>query len=135
MRSKAISRYALRWRRPRPTDLPIPQRCFRRSAGAGGIAPIWPRTKMRSDRGNEMRESVHRGRLRFWSPASAALAAILIVSAGCSPDTASEAQTPAAPAAANATLTPEQRQHISLFTVASSDYRKSVETTGVVDFD
>ena len=33
------------------------------------------------------------------------------------------------------TLTPAQRQHIQLYTVALSHFRKTVETTGTVDFD
>jgi cobalt-zinc-cadmium efflux system membrane fusion protein len=35
----------------------------------------------------------------------------------------------------NIKLTPEQRQHIHFYKVASSSFRKTVETTGVVDFD
>jgi membrane fusion protein, heavy metal efflux system len=35
----------------------------------------------------------------------------------------------------NVTLTPEQQQHIHFYTVASSTFRKTVQTTGVVDFD
>ncbi len=37
--------------------------------------------------------------------------------------------------AKNVTLTPDQRQHITLYTVASSNYRRAIETTGAVDFD
>jgi membrane fusion protein, heavy metal efflux system len=35
----------------------------------------------------------------------------------------------------NLTLTPAQRQHIHLYSVQTSRYRKTIETTGVVDFD
>ena len=53
----------------------------------------------------------------------------------CSPAPESRAQTEPAPAARNFTLTTDQRQHITLFTVTPSTYRKTIETTGVVDFD
>jgi membrane fusion protein, heavy metal efflux system len=89
---------------------------------------------MRNNARLQMRDSGRRG-LRAWPPASAAFIAILMICAGCSPDTASEAQTPPAPPAANPSLTPDQRQHITLYTVTPSNYRKSIETMGVVDFD
>jgi membrane fusion protein, heavy metal efflux system len=88
---------------------------------------------MRDNPRSAMRR-ISRHALRVHAPVFAMLAAMLII-AGCSPDAASEVQKPAAAAAVNATLTPEQRQHISLYTVAATDYRKSIETTGVVDFD
>ena len=47
-----------------------------------------------------------------------------------SAEDASPATTPG-----NVTLTPAQRQHITLYTVAVSDYHRSIDTTGVVDFD
>ena len=37
--------------------------------------------------------------------------------------------------ASNVTLTAAQRENIHLYTVASSRFRKTIETTGVVDFD
>jgi cobalt-zinc-cadmium efflux system membrane fusion protein len=49
---------------------------------------------------------------------------------GCSPKTEAPA-----PVATNVTLTAAQRQHIGLYTVASSMVGKTVDTTGVVDFD
>ncbi len=52
--------------------------------------------------------------------------------AGCSPKPKAEAS---APVAKNVTLTAAQRQHIGLYTVASSLQGKTVDTTGVVDFD
>ena len=67
--------------------------------------------------------------------ASAGAASLLIFLSACSPGDSSQAQTAPAPVAKNAILTPDQRQHITLFTVASSNYRRSVETPGVVDFD
>jgi cobalt-zinc-cadmium efflux system membrane fusion protein len=42
---------------------------------------------------------------------------------------------PASITASNIKLTPEQRQHIHLHKIATSSFRKTVETTGVVDFD
>jgi cobalt-zinc-cadmium efflux system membrane fusion protein len=54
--------------------------------------------------------------------------------AGCSPKADDSAQT--APAMArNVTMTAAQRQHIHLYTVAPSTFRKTIETTGAVDFD
>ena len=56
--------------RRRPTAMPTPPRCFRRWAAAGGIAPIWTRTK------NDNK--------RFESPARAGRVAAASI-AGCSP--------------------------------------------------
>jgi len=52
--------------------------------------------------------------------------------AACGKKSASE-QAPPTPA--NVTLTAAQRQHIALYTVASSRFHNSIDTTGVVDFD
>jgi cobalt-zinc-cadmium efflux system membrane fusion protein len=38
-------------------------------------------------------------------------------------------------AASNVKLTPEQRQHIHFYKIGSAAFRRTVETTGVVDFD
>jgi cobalt-zinc-cadmium efflux system membrane fusion protein len=60
--------------------------------------------------------------------------AVLATLAGCS----SKSGTPAATAAEtpqNVTLTAAQRQHIHLLTVARNSYQRSIETSGVVDFD
>ena len=60
----------------------------------------------------------------------AVLLAALAVMA-CSPKNEQKAeQTPA-----NVTLTAEQRAHIQLITLAPAHFRKSIDTTGVVDFD
>ena len=55
-------------------------------------------------------------------------------SASCSPRAEGEQQTPSV-AAANVKLTAEQLQHINFYTVAESKFRRTIETTGVVDFD
>jgi cobalt-zinc-cadmium efflux system membrane fusion protein len=61
------------------------------------------------------------------------LSAALCVTA-CSPESGSVAQTaPLTPS--NVTLTPAQKGNIHLYTVAASHFRKTVEATGVVDFD
>ena len=52
--------------------------------------------------------------------------------AGCAPKADTSA---AAPRPSNVTLTAAQLQHVALYTVAPSSFRKTVETTGVVDFD
>jgi cobalt-zinc-cadmium efflux system membrane fusion protein len=53
---------------------------------------------------------------------------------GCSSRNDNEPQ-PAAVTASNVTLTPAQRQNTHLYTVAPSKFHRTVETTGVVDFD
>ncbi len=70
--------------------------------------------------------------LRRAAVAGLILASALIL-ADCSRKT-EEAQAQA-PAPSNVTLTDAQRQHVRLYTVAASQYRKTIEATGVVDFD
>jgi membrane fusion protein, heavy metal efflux system len=53
---------------------------------------------------------------------------------GCSPKSDVNPQAPSV-TASNVKLTPEQRRNIHLYTVAQSTFHKTVETTGVVDFD
>jgi cobalt-zinc-cadmium efflux system membrane fusion protein len=65
--------------------------------------------------------------------AFACLGAALLVSA-CSPKADVNPQT-ASVNAGNVKLTPEQREHIHIYTVAASKFRKTVEATGAVDFD
>jgi membrane fusion protein, heavy metal efflux system len=62
-----------------------------------------------------------------------ALAAIML-GAACSKGARDEAQPPAIKAG-NVVLTAAQRQNIRLYTVTASNFRKTIETTGVVDFD
>jgi cobalt-zinc-cadmium efflux system membrane fusion protein len=65
----------------------------------------------------------------------AAVACVLMTAlAGCT-DKADEGTPAASVTASNVTLTPEQRKHISLYTVARSSFHRTVEATGVVDFD
>jgi membrane fusion protein, heavy metal efflux system len=67
-----------------------------------------------------------------------ALAAVVLVVAvsttACSPKTDSAPQS-AAEAPSNIKLTAAQRENIHLYTVASVNFRKTVEATGTVDFD
>ena len=65
--------------------------------------------------------------------AAIGLAALMTV-AGCSPKPDSQSQA-AAVTAHNVTLTAAQLQHIGLYTVAASTFRKTIEAAGVVDFD
>jgi membrane fusion protein, heavy metal efflux system len=60
--------------------------------------------------------------------------AAIVAGAGCSSQSAG---TPAAAttAASNVTLTAAQRQHLQIETVAPIAFRRSIDTTGVVDFD
>jgi cobalt-zinc-cadmium efflux system membrane fusion protein len=61
-------------------------------------------------------------------------AAIIVCLAGCSSTNDQDPQTSFVKAS-NVTLTAAQRQHIHLYTVEPSKYHKTIETTGVVDFD
>jgi len=58
----------------------------------------------------------------------------LILIAACSPKADVNPQTPSV-TANNVKLTPEQRRNVHLYKVAPSTFHKTVETTGVVDFD
>lgn len=77
-------------------------------------------------------------RRRAGFPRARALAALMVATAascvGCSSQTQDHSQA-AAVTARNATLSAAQRQHIHVFVVARSRYRKTIETSGVVDFD
>ena len=67
--------------------------------------------------------------------AGALMAAAALVSiANCSSKKTEAAQT-ASQTPHNVTLTPAQLQHIRIYSVGSAEFRKSIETTGVVDFD
>lgn len=71
-------------------------------------------------------------------PRVAALAltlALATAAAGCSSQSGDSQAAPATAVPRNATLTPAQRQHIRLYTVSLSTFAKTVDTTGVVDFD
>ncbi|HEY8681976.1 MAG TPA: efflux RND transporter periplasmic adaptor subunit [Rhodanobacter sp.] len=62
--------------------------------------------------------------------------AVAIVMAGTGCSSSSDDSAPAASeTASNVTMTAAQRQHIRLYTVATSNYSKTIETTGTVDFD
>ena len=65
--------------------------------------------------------------------ATAALTALISIT-GCSSKTDVNPQTPSV-TASNIKLSAEQRQNIHLYKVAASTFRKTVETTGAVDFD
>ncbi len=71
--------------------------------------------------------------MRTRARAAMAVAALALLT-GCSPDPDSNSQA-ASVTAHDVTLTPEQRQNIHLYTVATSRFRKTVETVGAVDFD
>ena len=60
--------------------------------------------------------------------------AAAVSGAACSPKADSGPQT-ASTAASNVQLTPAQRANIRLYTVVAAKFRKTVEATGVVDFD
>jgi membrane fusion protein, heavy metal efflux system len=61
------------------------------------------------------------------------LSALILITA-CSPKTDVNPQTPSV-TASNVKLTPDQRRNVHLYKVEQSTFRKTVETTGVVDFD
>jgi cobalt-zinc-cadmium efflux system membrane fusion protein len=68
----------------------------------------------------------------MWSVA-VHLAALVVVSA-CSPKAGVNPEAPSV-TASNVKLTSQQRQNIHVYKVAPSTFRKTVETTGIVDFD
>ena len=73
----------------------------------------------------------HRAESR-WRLASALMVVAAI--AGCSPKPQTAAKDPSQTPQV-VTLTAAQLQHVRLYTVAPASYRKTVDTTGVVDFD
>ena len=68
-----------------------------------------------------------------WRTPAAALAASTLLCCACS-SKGNDAEG-ATVTATEVKLTAAQRQHVQLFTVASANFRKTVEVTGVVDFD
>src|SRR5580700_3734833 len=60
--------------------------------------------------------------------------AVIVSVAGCSSQTAGKSPDANA-TASNVTLTAAQRQHLQIETVALTTFRRSIATTGVVDFD
>jgi cobalt-zinc-cadmium efflux system membrane fusion protein len=73
-------------------------------------------------------------RPRRWLRALALIgAATSLALAGCSAKT--EGKPTGSDTARLVTLTPAQRQHIRIYTVAVSSFHKLIETTGVVDYD
>ncbi|HEX5278756.1 MAG TPA: efflux RND transporter periplasmic adaptor subunit [Micropepsaceae bacterium] len=62
-------------------------------------------------------------------------AALALLLSACSPGDAGQAPPASVPVPKNVSLTPDQRQHITLYTVAPANYRRTIETTGAVDFD
>ncbi|HEY1898800.1 MAG TPA: efflux RND transporter periplasmic adaptor subunit [Steroidobacteraceae bacterium] len=66
--------------------------------------------------------------------AVAVVLAAIVSATGCSRETAGNSQD-ATSTASNVTLTTAQRQHVQVETVASTTFRKALDTTGAVDFD
>ena len=64
---------------------------------------------------------------------SLAVAALVLLSAACSPKSDHEQQASVTPT--NVTLTADQRSRIHFTTVASESFHKAIDTTGMVDFD
>src|SRR5271167_636063 len=77
-------------------------------------------------------KTVRRGRALAVTLAIVALVSISL--AGCSAKTDTNPQTASA-ISSNVKLTAAQRQNIQLYTVQPSKYRKTIETSGAVDFD
>jgi membrane fusion protein, heavy metal efflux system len=76
------------------------------------------------------------GRSRFRRAISVTVVALAAVmsSTGCAPKGDDKSQTPSV-TASNVTLTPAQRENIHLYAVQPAKYRRTIETTGAVDFD
>ncbi len=73
---------------------------------------------------------------RYRRALAVSIMAVAIVMAGTGCSSSSDDSAPAASeTASNVTMTAAQRQHIRLYTVATSNYSKTIETTGTVDFD
>ena len=79
-------------------------------------------------------KSLHRGARALALAVMAIAMATLMLCAGCSPTT-DNTQQAAFVTASNVTLTAAQRPNIHFYTVEPSKYRKTIETTGAVDFD
>jgi cobalt-zinc-cadmium efflux system membrane fusion protein len=63
-----------------------------------------------------------------------ALAASLLLCGACSSRSGSDSESPSV-TPTEVKLTAAQRQHVQLYTVATANFHKAVEVTGVVDFD
>ncbi len=81
---------------------------------------------------NEERSQAPRWSLRSWHALAVAGVAVALSGSGCS---SSVDSSPPAVTATNVRLTDAQRQHVQLYTVASSPFRRTIEATGAVDFD
>jgi cobalt-zinc-cadmium efflux system membrane fusion protein len=81
------------------------------------------------------RATAQRRRRLPWTAAVAVMTSASVMSlTGCAPKIDDSSQ--AAPVTtSNVTLTSAQRQNIHLYTVAAAQFRKTIETTGAVDFD
>ena len=88
---------------------------------------------MTTSPGSQLRDRNRCGHARPAAARIGGVAAIVLCIAGCS-HKADEPPTTAG-AIPNVTLTPAQREHVRIFTVAAAKYRRTVETSGVVDFD
>lgn len=90
---------------------------------------------MRTNRAScsEVRRDRRRAFLHAFSAGITALA-IAVAFTGCSSKT-DQPVPKSASMAHGVTLTAAQRKHIQFYTVVPSSYRKSIDTTGVVDFD
>jgi membrane fusion protein, heavy metal efflux system len=75
-------------------------------------------------------------RIRFTQAMAVTVVALAAVvsSTACSPKADDQSQTSSV-TASNVTLTPAQRENIHLYAVQQAKYRKTIETTGAVDFD
>ena len=79
-------------------------------------------------------KSLHRGERALALALMAIAMATVMACAGCSPKTNDTQQTSFV-TASNVTLTAAQRPNIHFYTVEPSKFRKTIETTGAVDFD
>lgn len=75
-----------------------------------------------------------RARILFGAAAGALLIAGFLALGACSPDSDS-GQTKATGVASNVALTSAQQKNIRLYTVVPTEYRKTVDAVGAVDFD
>lgn len=75
-----------------------------------------------------------RGKFPCALAVAAVAVAVSVTLTSCSPKADANAQTPSV-SVTNVTLTAAQRERIRLYTVAPTQFRKTTDTTGTVDFD
>src|ERR1700683_814203 len=114
--------------------MPIRPRCFRHLAVGGGTARNWPRIAMRDKSYFGVPLAQRPGEFAAARAIAIMTVGAIVSIAGCSSKIDNGPQASFA-TASNVTLTAAQRQNIHLYTVRPSKFRRTIDATGVVDFD